>query len=118
MCVSVLMSVCIYAHACASTGSHGTELYYLRSANRAAALPDERNWYIGFRCAADDRARRERESDTTVVKDAHSRVQSVTPQHAMPTSWPTWSTHPVSPVVLLRLSHFSNPYISCFRCGI
>ena len=30
-------------------GSHSTETYYLRSANRAAALPAERNWLIGFR---------------------------------------------------------------------
>ena len=30
-------------------GSHSTETYYLRSANRMAALPDERSWLIGFR---------------------------------------------------------------------
>jgi len=30
-------------------GSHSTELYYLRSANRAGALPDDRSWLIGFR---------------------------------------------------------------------
>jgi len=30
-------------------GSHSTPLYYLRSANRAGALPEERSWYIGFR---------------------------------------------------------------------
>ena len=30
-------------------GSHSTELYYLRSANRAAALPEEQSWIIGFR---------------------------------------------------------------------
>ena len=34
-------------------GSHGTELYYLRSANRQAAVPSEKNWFIGFRVAAD-----------------------------------------------------------------
>ena len=34
-------------------GSHGTEMYYLRSANRQAAVPSERNWFIGFRVAAD-----------------------------------------------------------------
>lgn len=34
-------------------GSHSTLLYYLRTANRAAALPDERSWYIGIRLAAD-----------------------------------------------------------------
>ncbi|MHC4423847.1 MAG: SUMF1/EgtB/PvdO family nonheme iron enzyme [Planctomycetota bacterium] len=30
-------------------GSHSTELYYLRSANRMGTLPKDRNWYIGFR---------------------------------------------------------------------
>jgi formylglycine-generating enzyme len=30
-------------------GSHSTELYYLRSANRSGTLPDERSWLIGFR---------------------------------------------------------------------
>jgi len=30
-------------------GSHSTELYYLRSSNRMGAIPDERNWVIGFR---------------------------------------------------------------------
>ena len=30
-------------------GSHSTELYYLRSANRMAAVPEERSWLIGFR---------------------------------------------------------------------
>ena len=34
-------------------GSHGTEMYYLRSANRQAAVPSEKNWFIGFRVAAD-----------------------------------------------------------------
>jgi len=32
-------------------GSHSTELYYLRSANRMGTLPEDRNWYIGFRVA-------------------------------------------------------------------
>jgi len=30
-------------------GSHSTELYYLRSANRMGTIPKERNWLIGFR---------------------------------------------------------------------
>ncbi len=30
-------------------GSHGTPLYYLRSANRLGAPPETRNWLIGFR---------------------------------------------------------------------
>ena len=35
-------------------GSHSTETYYLRSANRAAALPEERNWLVGFRVVCAD----------------------------------------------------------------
>jgi formylglycine-generating enzyme required for sulfatase activity len=30
-------------------GSHSTEPYYLRTANRAATLPEDRTWVIGFR---------------------------------------------------------------------
>jgi formylglycine-generating enzyme required for sulfatase activity len=30
-------------------GSHSTELYYLRSANRMGTLPEDRSWLIGFR---------------------------------------------------------------------
>ena len=30
-------------------GSHGTDSYYLRSANRSGAPPETRNWLIGFR---------------------------------------------------------------------
>jgi formylglycine-generating enzyme required for sulfatase activity len=30
-------------------GSHSTELYYLRSSNRMGTLPEDKNWYIGFR---------------------------------------------------------------------
>ena len=32
-------------------GSHSTEAYYLRSANRSANLPDDGHWHIGFRVA-------------------------------------------------------------------
>jgi len=32
-------------------GSHSTEPYFLRSANRMGALPEERSWLIGFRVA-------------------------------------------------------------------
>lgn len=32
-------------------GSHSTELYYLRSANRMATLPDDASWLIGLRVA-------------------------------------------------------------------
>ncbi len=32
-------------------GSHGTNLYYLRSANRQGTLPENEHWMIGFRVA-------------------------------------------------------------------
>lgn len=34
-------------------GSHSTYVYYLRSANRAGALPDDSSWVIGFRVVRD-----------------------------------------------------------------
>lgn len=33
-------------------GSHNTDVFFLRSSNRLAALPDERHWLIGFRLVA------------------------------------------------------------------
>ncbi|MEE2620113.1 MAG: SUMF1/EgtB/PvdO family nonheme iron enzyme, partial [Candidatus Poribacteria bacterium] len=30
-------------------GSHSTEIYYLRSANRMGTLPEDKHWLIGFR---------------------------------------------------------------------
>ena len=35
-------------------GSHGTDAYYLRSANRMGSLPETRSWLIGFRVAVGD----------------------------------------------------------------
>ena len=37
-------------------GSHSTEVYYLRSANRAAQLPTERTWLTGFRLVSTPKA--------------------------------------------------------------
>lgn len=34
-------------------GSHSTAIYYLRTANRAGALPADQSWYIGFRVLCD-----------------------------------------------------------------
>lgn len=34
-------------------GSHSTEIYFLRSANRAGAVPADRSWFIGLRLVAD-----------------------------------------------------------------
>ena len=35
-------------------GSHGTDVYYLRSANRSGALPEDKSWVIGFRVVQAD----------------------------------------------------------------
>jgi formylglycine-generating enzyme required for sulfatase activity len=35
-------------------GSHSTDLYYLRSANRLGTLPEDNSWYIGFRVVMED----------------------------------------------------------------
>lgn len=36
-------------------GSHGTEPYYLRSANRSGTVPDDSHWLIGFRVVLGER---------------------------------------------------------------
>ncbi len=36
-------------------GSHGTNLYYLRSANRSGSLPGNKHWLIGFRVVLGER---------------------------------------------------------------
>ncbi len=82
---------------CGYAGSHGTELYYLRTANRAAALPEERNWYIGFRCAADDYG--PQASHRIVPKTPSLADTSSASKRDEPTSWPNWSADPVSPLV-------------------
>jgi len=35
-------------------GSHGSDLYYLRSANRMGTLPEDKHWLIGFRIVLGD----------------------------------------------------------------
>lgn len=35
-------------------GSHGTEVYFLRSSNRSGALPEDKSWMIGFRIVQAD----------------------------------------------------------------
>ena len=39
-------------HRVSRGGSHSTEVFYLRSANRMANFPDERTWLTGFRLVA------------------------------------------------------------------
>ena len=83
-------------------GSHSTPLYYLRTANRAGALPDEKNWVIGFRVALD------LNSSATTTTDEDVKVYP-DDQHSMPKpnvpitksdvkSWPRWSPEPIAPI--------------------
>ncbi len=48
-------------------GSHGTFAYYLRSANRAAVLPQTRGFTIGFRVACGEAPARQREQRQSPV---------------------------------------------------
>lgn len=96
-------------------GSHSTELYYLRTANRAGALPEERSWYIGFRVAAHGaiaRGRHEIRKAQSIPGDVPNMVFVKTeedfdaPDDARPrkmqssnATWPQWSSDPMSPVV-------------------
>lgn len=71
-------------------GSHSTQLYYLRSANRAGALSDDRNWYIGFRVLCDGVS-----LEDTVVSESPDRLPQV---GSGDDTWPTWSDTPMAPV--------------------
>ena len=86
-------------------GSHSTPLYYLRTANRAGALPDEKNWVIGFRVAMDpsvDSLSEPRPSKNPAASTASSPSPLLshlaTP---LPKVWPAWSERP-SPVIQRR----------------
>ena len=63
-------------------GSHSTETYYLRSSNRAGALPEERNWLIGFRvvCAEPVPPRPDRE--VPVELHGNNVLQTTVPETA------------------------------------
>ena len=78
-------------------GSHSTEIYYLRTANRAAALPSDKSWYIGFRCAASKTVL------TNIVAPVPLSAQ-VAPLIAKgfqsPSTWPKWSTSALLPIRL------------------
>ena len=51
-------------------GSHGTDPYYLRSANRSGAPPETRNWLTGFRVVTGELPR-------TPMKPVPSRTRTV-----------------------------------------
>ena len=90
-------------------GSHGTELYYLRSANRQAAVPTEKNWFIGFRIAADKIIEQTniheidhyKNNDTSsmivVVEEEEERVtlhaNELRMKDKVSSSWPSYNKH-------------------------
>jgi sulfatase modifying factor 1 len=80
-------------------GSHTTEPYYLRTANRHGALPAERNWYIGFRVALGGRRRRQSAgADSEDGAPPPVRAPGYSPP-AKNVSWPRWSPQPMAPVL-------------------
>ncbi len=74
-------------------GSHSTPLYYLRTANRAGALPDEKNWLIGFRVAMDFDV-----DASPFTPDPPPQPHPQQPHvSALPKVWPQWSKTPIAP---------------------
>eukprot|EP01043_Picozoa_sp_COSAG02_P054044 COSAG02_NODE_6060_length_3833_cov_12.625603_2_plen_636_part_00 len=87
-------------------GSHSTEPYYLRTANRHGALPAERSWVIGFRVAMGGTAKPVAESRRQTPEPAATTASDappvVAPGYVAPrknASWPTWSKVPMAPVL-------------------
>ena len=95
-------------------GSHSTSLYYLRTANRAGALATEKNWYIGFRVAADVTTSSSSSSAATqsstaaelaqqdkVASSAHRFRRGTKSEgiFAPGQSWPNWDSTPQPPIV-------------------
>jgi sulfatase modifying factor 1 len=90
-------------------GSHSTQPYYLRTANRHGALPAERSWVIGFRLALGAAAATSGSSATGVLPSGMRALEEN--QQAPPTrapgyspprkgaSWPTWSETPMPPAM-------------------
>jgi len=78
-------------------GSHSTSPYYLRTANRAGALPDERSWYIGFRVAAHSTVSRLPLASQWVVRPMPDPPAPSNAPAAEP--WPKWASTPMAPVV-------------------
>lgn len=64
-------------------GSHGTDVYYLRSANRSGALPEDKSWLIGFRVVKADVPRTR--PDPAPQPELHARrVRQVPAKYAAP----------------------------------
>jgi sulfatase modifying factor 1 len=82
-------------------GSVKTEPYYVRTANRHGALPEERSWVIGFRLALGKLSNSHPQSDPEEEEDARL-PPAVAPGYAVPpknASWPRWSDTPIAPVL-------------------
>ena len=83
-------------------GSHTTEPYYLRTANRHGALPAERSWVIGFRIAMGGTQQQPQQTAMADVADEDETPPALAPGYTPPTkgaSWPKWSAVPMSPVL-------------------
>jgi formylglycine-generating enzyme required for sulfatase activity len=74
-------------------GSHSTEAYYLRSANRMGALPGERSWYIGFRVALGEPAGRR--AAPTIGLPLHQRDVAQATRRPAPTPDEPWFAPPL-----------------------
>ena len=61
-------------------GSHSTEAYYLRSANRSGCLPEERHWYVGFRVAMGDEPQPARVRNADWIERHQWNVISTVPE--------------------------------------
>jgi formylglycine-generating enzyme required for sulfatase activity len=82
-------------------GSHSTPLYYLRTANRAGALPDEKNWVVGFRVAMDFSTNSPPAPPVNVPSSSSSSFPAEATLPPLPKVWPSWSDEP-RPVIQRR----------------
>lgn len=73
-------------------GSHGTNVYYLRSANRLGTLPENRTWLIGFRPVIAE--------EPLPGEPSHSAARPLRRQV---------STRPAAPEVDANLPYFTGP---------
>ena len=98
-------------------GSHSTEAYYLRSANRQGALPGERSWYIGFRVVMGELP--ELDAAPAQPLPLHQRDVSAAPRPAEPTPAepfaPPCRSHPREHVMV---QHNHVPAVVCARTAI
>lgn len=84
-------------------GSHSTQLYYLRSANRSAALPEDRTWVIGFRVVIGEMP------DTAPLPDLPPCIWQV---DVHPGDAPGPRPSPALPPSAFRAPHSSEPFFA------